>query len=134
MTSLLNFIKIYQLVQKLLRETDRHTNRQTSDLISLTFLFKESRLIKTMNLITAGMQYEKTCQNNKVSYSFEKQTQNQLNFSHSNRRYYQIQLNNINERLISHSAWACCLKTQNSHIYLNTFNPHKTQDKNNLSH
>jgi hypothetical protein len=45
MTSLLNFIKIYQLVQKLLwGHTDRRTDRQTGDLISLTFLFKESRL------------------------------------------------------------------------------------------
>jgi hypothetical protein len=64
MTSLLNFIKIYQLVQKLLggphrqtdRQTDGHadtqtdrqagrqTDRQTGDLISLTFLFEESRL------------------------------------------------------------------------------------------
>jgi hypothetical protein len=42
MTSLLNFIKIYQLVQKLLGGT----HRQTADLISLTFPFKESRLQK----------------------------------------------------------------------------------------
>jgi hypothetical protein len=41
MTFLLNFIKIYQLVQKLLGGTDR----QDGDLISLTFLLKESRLI-----------------------------------------------------------------------------------------
>jgi hypothetical protein len=49
MTSLLNFIKIYQLVQKLLggtyRQTNGQTGRQTGDLISLTFLFEESRLI-----------------------------------------------------------------------------------------
>jgi hypothetical protein len=38
-TSVLNFIKIYQLVQKLLGGT----LRQTGDLISLTSLFKESR-------------------------------------------------------------------------------------------
>jgi hypothetical protein len=48
MTSLPNFIKIYQLVQKLLggtpRQTDEQTDRQTDDLISLTFLFKESRI------------------------------------------------------------------------------------------
>jgi hypothetical protein len=47
MISLLNFIKIYQLVQKLLvgdTQTDRETDRQDGDLISLTFLFKESRL------------------------------------------------------------------------------------------
>jgi hypothetical protein len=47
MTPLLNFIKIYQLVQKLLggdTQTDRRTDRQTGDLISLTFLFEESRL------------------------------------------------------------------------------------------
>jgi hypothetical protein len=47
MTSLLNFIKIYQLVQKLLggdTQTDIRTDRQTGDLINLTFLFKESRL------------------------------------------------------------------------------------------
>jgi hypothetical protein len=46
MALLLNFIKIYQLVQKLLggTQTDGRTDRQTSDLISLTFLFKESRL------------------------------------------------------------------------------------------
>jgi hypothetical protein len=37
--SLLHFIKIYQLVQKLLGR-----DRQTGDLISLTFIFKESRL------------------------------------------------------------------------------------------
>jgi hypothetical protein len=42
MTALLNFIKIYQLVQKLLGGTQ--TDRETGDLISLTFLFKESRL------------------------------------------------------------------------------------------
>jgi hypothetical protein len=49
MTSLLKFIKIYQLVQKLLggdTQTERRTDRQTGDIISLTFLFKESRLIK----------------------------------------------------------------------------------------
>jgi hypothetical protein len=44
MTSLLNFIKIYQLVKKLLRG-GRNTDRQTGDLISLTLLFEESRLI-----------------------------------------------------------------------------------------
>jgi hypothetical protein len=43
MTSLLNFIKIYQLVQKLLGATHRQTDRQTGDLISLTFLSKESK-------------------------------------------------------------------------------------------
>jgi hypothetical protein len=42
MTFLLNFIKIYQFVQMLLWGT--HTDRQAGDLISLTFLFKESRL------------------------------------------------------------------------------------------
>jgi hypothetical protein len=42
MTSLLNVIKIYQLVQKLLGGTHRQTDRR--DLISLTLLFKESRL------------------------------------------------------------------------------------------
>jgi hypothetical protein len=46
MTSQLNFIKIYQLVQKLLGgHTDRRTGRHIGDLISLTFLFEESRLI-----------------------------------------------------------------------------------------
>jgi hypothetical protein len=47
MTSLLNFIKIYQLVQKLSRGGGTHgqTDRQAGDLISLTFLFEESRLI-----------------------------------------------------------------------------------------
>jgi hypothetical protein len=44
MTSLLNFIKIYQLVQKLL-VGHTQTDRQTGDLIILTFLFEESRLI-----------------------------------------------------------------------------------------
>jgi hypothetical protein len=44
MTSLLNFTKIYQLVQKLLGGTHRQTDRQTGDLISLSFLFEESRL------------------------------------------------------------------------------------------
>jgi hypothetical protein len=43
MTFLLNFIKIYQLVPKLLGGGG-HTDRQTGDLISLTFLFKESGL------------------------------------------------------------------------------------------
>jgi hypothetical protein len=56
MNSLLNFIEIYQLVQKLLggghanrqtdRQIDRQTGRQIGDLISLTFLLKESRLKK----------------------------------------------------------------------------------------
>jgi hypothetical protein len=41
MTSVSNFIKIYELVQKLL---GGHTDRRTGDLISLTFLFKGSRL------------------------------------------------------------------------------------------
>jgi hypothetical protein len=41
MTSLLNFIKIYQLVPKLLGEG---TQTDSSDLINLTFLFEESRL------------------------------------------------------------------------------------------
>jgi hypothetical protein len=46
MTFLLNFIKIYQLVQKLLGGGgEAHIDRQTGDLISLIFLFKESRLI-----------------------------------------------------------------------------------------
>jgi hypothetical protein len=40
----LNFIKIYQLVQKLLGGTHRRTGRQTGDLISFTFLQKESKL------------------------------------------------------------------------------------------
>jgi hypothetical protein len=48
MTFLLNLIKIYRFVQKLLGGTHRYTNgqadRQDGDLISLTFLFKESRL------------------------------------------------------------------------------------------
>jgi hypothetical protein len=43
-TSLLNFIKIYQLVQKVLGR-----DRQTGDLTSLTFLFKKSRLKITKN-------------------------------------------------------------------------------------
>jgi hypothetical protein len=46
MTSLLNFIKIYQLVQSYWGEggqTDRHIDRQAGGLISLTFLFKEGR-------------------------------------------------------------------------------------------
>jgi hypothetical protein len=44
MTSVLDFIKIYQFVQKLLGGTRRQTDRQTGDLISLTFLFRESSL------------------------------------------------------------------------------------------
>jgi hypothetical protein len=47
MTFLPNFIKIYQLVQTLLgghTQTDVQRDRQDGDLISLTFLFKESRL------------------------------------------------------------------------------------------
>jgi hypothetical protein len=55
MTSLQNFIKIYQLVQKLLGGTHRQTDRQTGDLISLTFLFKESRLIRSFNYSEAKM-------------------------------------------------------------------------------
>jgi hypothetical protein len=47
MTSLLNFIKIYQLVQKLFGGTHRQTDRQTGELISLNFLFEESRLKTT---------------------------------------------------------------------------------------
>jgi hypothetical protein len=43
MTSILNFIKIYQLIQKLLGVAG-DTDRQTGDPIILTFLFKESRL------------------------------------------------------------------------------------------
>jgi hypothetical protein len=51
MTSLLNFIKIYHLVQKLLGYTDR----QTGDLISLTLLFKESRLKMGLSKNGAGV-------------------------------------------------------------------------------
>jgi hypothetical protein len=52
--SLLNFIKIYQLVQKLLG--GGHTDRQTDcDLISLTFLFKESRQIRSGVLTAVKM-------------------------------------------------------------------------------
>jgi hypothetical protein len=46
MTSLLNFIKIYLLVQKLLREGGTETDGQTGYLVSFTFLFKESKLIR----------------------------------------------------------------------------------------
>jgi hypothetical protein len=49
MTFLPNFIKIYQLVQNLLGGTQ--TDRQTGDLISLTFLLKESRLIMILIVI-----------------------------------------------------------------------------------
>jgi hypothetical protein len=56
MTSLLNFTKIYQLVQKLLGGGHRQTDRQTGDLISLTFLCKESRL-KNVNLVTLTFAY-----------------------------------------------------------------------------
>jgi hypothetical protein len=54
MTSLLNFIKIYLLVQKLLRG-HRRTDRQAGDLISLTFLFKESRLKMNKNSVSTCM-------------------------------------------------------------------------------
>jgi hypothetical protein len=43
MTYQMNFIKIYQLVQKLFGG-DTQTDIQTGDLMSLTFLFKNSRL------------------------------------------------------------------------------------------
>jgi hypothetical protein len=47
MTSVLNFIKIASLVQMLgLLEGGSWTNKQNVDLISLSFLFKESRLTK----------------------------------------------------------------------------------------
>jgi hypothetical protein len=48
-----------QLVQKLLggdTQTNRHTDRQTGDLISLTFLFKESRIKSRIWIIS-----EKPC-------------------------------------------------------------------------
>jgi hypothetical protein len=44
MTSLLNFIKNIPIGSKVIRGTHRQTDRQTGDLISLTFLFKESTL------------------------------------------------------------------------------------------
>jgi hypothetical protein len=51
MTSLLNFIKIYQLVQKLLGG-DTQTDRQDGDLISLTsFLRKVAKRKKTRTII-----------------------------------------------------------------------------------
>jgi hypothetical protein len=65
MTSLLNFIKIYQLVRKLLRGTHRRTDRQTGDLISLTFLFKESRLRTGPNTVS----YEHICCHGKINSS-----------------------------------------------------------------
>jgi hypothetical protein len=43
MTSLLNLIKIYQLIQNLLVGD---THRQHDELISLTVLFKDNRLAK----------------------------------------------------------------------------------------
>jgi hypothetical protein len=56
MTSLPNFIKIYQLCSKVIgggggTQTDRQTDRETGDLISLTFLFKESRLKMTYDFV-----------------------------------------------------------------------------------
>jgi hypothetical protein len=58
MTYVLNSIKIYQLVKKLLGGTtdNRRTDRQTGDLIRLTFLFKESRL-KMRNFQTNSPTY-----------------------------------------------------------------------------
>jgi hypothetical protein len=47
MTSISNFIKNLSIGSKVIRgntQTDRQTDRQTGDLISLTFLFKECRL------------------------------------------------------------------------------------------
>jgi hypothetical protein len=46
MTSLLNFMKIYQLVGGGGTQTDGQTDRLTGDLISLTFPLEESRLKK----------------------------------------------------------------------------------------
>jgi Ran GTPase-activating protein (RanGAP) involved in mRNA processing and transport len=57
MISRLNVIKIYQLVQKLLGRG--HTDRQTGDLTSLTFLFKESRLKITKNCMRTTMGQER---------------------------------------------------------------------------
>jgi hypothetical protein len=57
MTSVLNFIKIYKLVQKLLGGTQ--TERQTGDLISLTFHFKEGGLTRKM-LTIHGQHHPRT--------------------------------------------------------------------------
>jgi hypothetical protein len=57
MTFLLNFIKIYKLVQKLFgghTHTDGQTDRQTGGLISLTLVFKESRLVTKIMALVAG--------------------------------------------------------------------------------
>jgi hypothetical protein len=57
MISVLNFIKIYELVQKLLVGglSDRGTDRQTGDLVSLTFLFKESRLKRNLIILRKAL-------------------------------------------------------------------------------
>jgi hypothetical protein len=48
MTSLLNFIKIYQLVQKLIGQT----HRQEGDLISLQFSFRNESKLKNLYIFT----------------------------------------------------------------------------------
>jgi hypothetical protein len=49
MTSLLNFMIILLIGSNVIRGTHRRTDRQDRGLTSLTFLFKESRLIKGTN-------------------------------------------------------------------------------------
>jgi hypothetical protein len=52
MTFLLDFIKIYQLVRG-----DTQTDRQTGDLINLTFLLKESRLKTPCAKLDSGVSF-----------------------------------------------------------------------------
>jgi hypothetical protein len=67
MTSLLNFIKIYHLVQKLLGGTDR----QTGDHISLTFLFKESRLKTAIRNECTKVHRTRTIKNTYINIKLE---------------------------------------------------------------
>jgi hypothetical protein len=61
MISLLNLIKIYQLVQKLLGGTDIQTDRQTGYLTSLTFLFQESGLKRNYRSLDTRSLNEEHC-------------------------------------------------------------------------
>jgi hypothetical protein len=69
---LLNFIKIYELVQKFMgeRHTDRQTHRQDGDLISLRFSFsKESRVKRDYVIFLPNPSYSRSDSDIKIAYS-----------------------------------------------------------------
>jgi hypothetical protein len=81
-TSLLNFIKVYQLVEKLLG-VDTQTDRQSGYLISLTFPFEESTLKNEIDEFTVrNPQHMKIKKNCNIGVPTITQKENNFIFPH----------------------------------------------------